>query len=171
MEVIKKKKTKNIHGFSLVEILVVLSVFAILGIVVSQSLLLILRGARKSDTSSKVRQSLDFAINSMERQIHNATNLTPCPNTDTTTITVVDQDRQTYSLSCSSIGPTGFVASASSRLTSTDISVTACSFTCTPATASVPPFIKIDITAQDSQAVGPENTKITDSRTIYLRSY
>lgn len=169
MEIIKDKKGKG--GFSLVEILVVLSVFAILGIVVSQSLLLILRGARKSDTSNKVRQSLDFALDSMERQIHNATNLTPCPNADTTTISVVDQNKQTYSLSCSGIGPAGFVASASSRLTSTDISVTACSFVCTPSTASVPPFVKIDITAQDSQAVGPENTKITDTRIIYLRNY
>lgn len=169
MEIVKNTKTRK--GFSLIEILVVLSVFAILGIVVSQSLLLILRGARKSDTSNKVRQSLDFALASMERQIHNATNITPCPNTDTTTITVIDQNQQSYSFSCSNIGPAGFIASASSRLTSTDISVTACSFVCTPGAASVPPFVTIAITAQDAQATGPENTKITDSRGVYLRTY
>lgn len=163
--------SKTNKGFSLVEILVVLSVFAILGIIVSQSLLLILRSAKKSDTSNKVRQSLDFALDSMERQIHNATNITPCPNADTKIVTVTDQNNITYPLSCPEIGATGYIASASSRLTSTDISVVACSFVCTPSTTSVPSFVKIDITAQDSQAVGPENTKITDSRTIYLRTY
>ena len=158
-------------GFTLIEVLVVLAVFAILGIVVAQSLLLILRSARKSDTSNKVRESLDFAVASMERQIHNATDIVPCPNVDLNTINIVDQSQVTYSLTCTNIGPEGYIASGSARFTSTDIAITACSFACTPSTASVPPFVTINITAQDSTAVGPENTKMTDSTRIYLRSY
>ncbi len=162
---------KRFGGFSLVEVLVVLAVFAILGIVMSQSLLLILRNSRKSDTSNKVRESLDFAIASMERQLHNAIDVSPCPNANTATITVMDQGRQTYSFACTNIGPAGYIASASARMTSTDISIVACSFVCSPASASVPTSVTIDIAAQDANAVGPENTKVMDSTTVYLRTH
>lgn len=166
-----QKENKFKKGFSLVEILVVLAVFAILGIVVSQSLLLVLRSARKSDTSNKVRESLDFAVASMERQLHNAIDITPCPNADTSKITVMDQNRQTYLLSCANIGPGGYIASASAKMTSADISIVSCSFVCTPSSASVPISVAIDIAAQDANAVGPENTRVMDSTTVYLRTH
>lgn len=169
------KKNKNLlrrlAGFSLVEMLVVLAVFAILGVSVSQVLVVILRSARKSDTSTKVRSSIDFAVSTIERQLHNATAITPCPNPDNSTITVTDQNSQTYNFSCITPGANGYVASGSARITPDDVSITACTFICSAATASVPPSVTINLTAQDSTAKNAENTIITNTTKIYLRSY
>lgn len=162
---------KNKAGFSLVEMLVVLAVFAILGVAVSQVLVTILKSARKADTSTKVRSSIDFAVASIERQLHNATNISPCPNSDTSVITVTDQNSQIYNFSCVTPGVNGYIASGSARITPNDVSVTACSFVCEAGSASVPPAITIDITAQDATAKGAENTIINNSTKVYLRTY
>jgi prepilin-type N-terminal cleavage/methylation domain-containing protein len=158
-------------GFSLIEILVVLAVFSLLAIVSTEAILLTLKGTRKADTSIRVRENLGFAIASLERQIHNAQSASPCPNSDTSSINIEDQLGTLTAYTCTNVGPSGYVASGSARLTSDNISVTNCSFTCTPATSSVPQSITIDLSARDSTALGSENTQVTTTTKVYLRTY
>src|SRR3989344_5305560 len=87
-------------GIALFEILIVLSVFALLAAVSTQTIFLTLRGARKSDALGKVRENLGYALSVVERQLHNATYISECPNPDTSIITYEDQEGVIASFSC-----------------------------------------------------------------------
>lgn len=162
-------------GFSLIEILVVLAVFSILAIVVAQGIFVTLRGARKSETTTRVKENLAYAIAVVERQLHNASEVTPCPNTSPTRLDFKDEDGKTSYFSCQSVGPAGYVASGSAtiRLTSDNVSVTACSFVCATPSPGVdsPPSVDINITAQDATTVGAEGAQVTTSTKVFLRTY
>lgn len=162
-------------GFSLIEILVVLAIFSILAIVVTQGIFVTLRSARKSETTSRVKENLAYATAVMERQLHNASEVTPCPNTSPTRLDYKDEDGKTSYFSCQSVGPSGYVASgsASIRLTSDSVSVTSCSFACaTPAPGvDSPPSVDINITASDAVTLGVEGAQVTTSTKVFLRSY
>ena len=162
---------KHIAGVSLFEILIVLSVFALLAAASTQTVILTLRGARKSDAIGLVRENVGYAMSVIERQLHNATYVSPCPNSDTSEISYEDQAGTASTFSCVDIGTTGYVASASARLTSEQVEVTSCSFICEPASGSVPPNVKISIEAIDPNAKSIEGANFTISTSVYLRSY
>ncbi|HTK03931.1 MAG TPA: hypothetical protein VL401_04180, partial [Alphaproteobacteria bacterium] len=108
----------------------------------------------------------------VERQLRNANSVEPCPNPDTNTITYTDQNGISGSFSCNNIGAAdSYIASASARLTNSDITITSCSFMCTAGTAGNPPFVSVSLEAEDATAVGVQNSKVTTSTQIYLRSY
>jgi len=161
---------KNENGFSLLEILVVLVVFSFLAIVVSQSLLFTLRGTRKSETISSVRENIDFAIAVMERQLHNAELVYPCPNPDDKVLAFRDQNGKAVNFSCLNIGEEGYVASGSGRLTNDAVAVTSCSLKCNPG-GNAPPSVEIELTGKASGAKGSEASIVSSATTIILRSY
>ncbi len=96
-------KITNILGLSLIEILVVVSIFAILGIIITRSVILTLQGSKKSESLIRVRENLDYAKSVIERQIRNADNA-ECPNPDTTLLNYTDQFGNKTSFSCTNIG-------------------------------------------------------------------
>lgn len=156
------------QGFSLLETLVVLSVFSILAIVSTTAVLLAVRGAKKSDTSARVRQNVDYAIAAIERQLRNATEIIDCqPNS----VSFQDRDAFSASYTCVDVGSDGYLASGSARLTSDEISITGCSFACTPQSAGVPPSVTIDITAKDKSGLGAQGAMFSTSTQIFTRSY
>src|SRR6266404_3077009 len=114
---------KNNEGFSLIELLVVVIVFAIIGVVASETIILTLRGTSKADATTKVRNNLDFAVGAMERQIRGAQKIdssTTCNNTAQNSLAIVDQDDNKVTFSC--VGENvnhlpSYVASASAALT------------------------------------------------------
>jgi prepilin-type N-terminal cleavage/methylation domain-containing protein len=161
---------KKANGFSLLEILVVLVVFSFLSIVVSQSLLLTLRGARKSETLSFVRENTDFALAIMERQLHNAERVYPCPNSNSQVLNFSDENGRPVSFSCLNIGENGYVASGSGRLTSEEVAVTQCSLVCNPGGAA-PPTVEISLTAKARGATGSEASLVNASTNVILRTY
>ncbi len=161
---------KNESGFSLLEILVVLVVFSFLAIVVSQSLLFTLRGTKKSETISSVRENIDFAIAVMERQLHNADLVYPCPNPDDKVLVFRDQNGKTVSFSCLNIGEEGYIASGSGRLTNDTVAVTSCSLKCSPG-GNAPPTVEIELTGKASGAKGSEASVVSSATTVILRSY
>jgi len=158
------------RGFSLFEILVVLGIFTIIMVVATQTLTYSLLSVHKSEATFKVRENINQAITTIERHLRNTNNVTCTASPPGITYTPLDRATPT-SFSCQSIGPTGFVASGSARLTSTDVRITSCSFACTPATDRVPPSVTISLTAQDSQNTGRESANISTTTTIYLRAY
>ncbi|OGM11456.1 hypothetical protein A2Z22_00195 [Candidatus Woesebacteria bacterium RBG_16_34_12] len=68
-------KKEHIIGFSLVEMLVVVSIFAILAVLASQSLIFTFRGRQKSGSIVSVRENLGHALSVIERQLYNAENV------------------------------------------------------------------------------------------------
>lgn len=156
-------------GFSLLEVLVVLGVFSILAIVSTTAVLLAVRGAQKSATTSKVRENTDFTIATIERNLRNAAEIVSCSNDS---LVFKDQDSNTSTFSCVDIGePDGYVASGSARLTGNGINVINCSFVCSGSVGSTPPSVSFDITSTDKNFTGPQGSIFQASTQIYLRTY
>ena len=157
---------------SLLEILVVVAVFSILGIIITRSILLTLRGSRKSESQVKVRENVNYAMSVIERQLRNADSITECPNSDTSRIDFTGSSGTASSFSCEGVGGAdSYIASGSARLTSDEIEITACSFVCAQGSSANPPSVDVSINAMDSAATGIENTQITTSTKIFLRTY
>jgi prepilin-type N-terminal cleavage/methylation domain-containing protein len=167
----KKKRFSNIRGFSLLEILVVITVFSILAILTTQAVFLTLRGSKKSESSTKVRENIDYSLAVIERNIRNADSLEECPLSDPNTVIYQDENGITTSFSCASEDDIGYIASASGRLTSSEVDVTSCSFTCEEGTGETNSAITVSITAQDASLSAMEGGEITISTKIFLRNY
>lgn len=160
------------RGMSLIEILVVITIFAVLGIIVTSSIVLTLQGTRKSESLIKVRENLNYSLAVIERNIRNANSIPVCPEATTTTINYLDQYGNPTSFSCANTGlEDSYIASGSSRLTSNAIKIVSCSFTCTPSDSSTPPLVTIDLTVQDASSSGTQNAEVTTVTQIYLRNY
>ncbi len=159
-------KVTNQQGFSLIELLVVISIFSILAVLVTQSIALTLRGSKKSESLFKVRGDVSYAMNIMERLIRGAREIT-C-SADYLTLDYIDEHGTDTSFSCEG-GVNGYIASESARLTSDSTNID-CSlgnvFNC-----SSPNYVEISITAESADASGIEGSKITSSTKILLRVY
>ena len=161
---------KNILGISLLEVLVVMTIFAVLGILVTQSIILTLQGSKKSESIVKARENLDYSLNIIERQIRNASSIISCP--DQHTINYQDQKGLPTSFSCQQTGtPDSYIASGSSHLTGNAVRVAACSFTCIEETTANPALVKVDLTLREASSSGVQSANVSASTQIYLRNY
>lgn len=154
---------KIVKGMSLLEILVVVAVFAILAILTTRAVLLTLKGSKKSESTARVRGNVDYSLAVMERNLRNADFITNCT---ASTISYVDEEGDPASFSYTSTE--GYIASGSARLTSSEVNVTSCVFTC-----SGDPIrsVVIVVEAQDANVVGIEMGQISVSTEIHLRIY
>src|SRR3989344_2423587 len=167
-----KRNFKKMSGYSLLELMVVFSIFGIISVLTTQTLLLTIRGAKKSDVSSNVKTNVEFAIASMERQIRNADSFNECPNTNVGRIDYTDSNGTLASYSCQDISGNGYIASESARLTSESVNVTQCSFTCIPEKGDLPSSVTITISAKDNEtASGESGSSFTTMTRIFTRSY
>jgi len=157
-------------GFTLIEMLVVLFIFAIVGILSTQSLALSLRGSKKSENLGVVRENVDYAMNLMERSLRGAVSIN-CINP--TQLDYVDNNGDSRSFSC--LGNTsGHIALDGERLTSSDINIncdTGTVFACPVFADDVPPSIEIDITAVAAGVGGAEGATYTSFTRVMLRNY
>lgn len=165
------KKNKYNKGLSLVEIMIVITIFAVIGLLSTRSIFLTIRGAKKSDSLIRVRENVNYSLSVIERQIRSAQSVV-CPNPSTSKIDYVptDTDNQS-SFSCVSVGTGGYIASDSARLTSSDVSVTSCTFTCAQADINTPPVVKISVSAQDAVSQTVEKGTVSIDTQITLRNY
>jgi prepilin-type N-terminal cleavage/methylation domain-containing protein len=159
-------------GMSLLEVLVVVAIFAILGILVARSIILTLQGSQKSESLVRVRENLDYSLSIIERQIRSANSVTPCPNIDTNVINFIDQNGVASSFSCVNPGlADSYLASGSARLTNDNVGIVSCTFSCTNSGSSNPPLVTIDLTVKDASSSANQQTSVTASTQIYLRNY
>lgn len=163
-------KINNQKGISMIEVLVVVLVFSVISILGTQSILLSLRGSKRSESTIGVRENVNYSLSVMERQLHNADSITCL---DSTTISYTDEFSQpNITFTCNLSDPEeGYIASGSARLTGSDINVTACSFFCDSGGAGVPPSVMISITAKDKDATQLEGSQFTTNTRINLRTY
>ena len=152
-------------GISLLEILVAVAVFAILGVIVTQSIILTLRGSKKSESQVRARENLSYALSVIERQLRNADSITSC---NAGTVAYKDSQGVSSTFSCVS-GADSYVASSSARLTSNEVLINTCLFTCD--LISSPPSVTISLEATEASATGIEGAQVSSSAKIYLRTY
>lgn len=168
---------KNQSGFSLIEILIVIVMFSILAIVATQTTISSLTNSRKSDSSTEVRQNLEYAASVVERNVRNASVITtPCSvaGTVTSNIGYLDKSGATGSFLCQSMAGGSYLAqdNANTRLTSTNIVLTTCQFTCTSSgRPQDPPEIRLDIVGQRVTTDAVIRSPVSISTVIYLRTY
>lgn len=159
---------KNNKAFSLIEILVVISIFAVIGILATRSLYQTLRSARKSDSLVRVRENVNYAMGVIERQIRTAESVN-CASVTSLNLPYIAGDGVSTFFNCT-LGANGRIASGSAILTSTDVSITSCTFTCTQ-TVNNPPSVNISVTAEDKTSTGVEKGSVTSQTEILLRNY
>jgi type II secretory pathway pseudopilin PulG len=132
----KTEKNRN-YAYSLVEILIVIGIFAIFLMIVTQSVVLTLRGSKKSESVVNVKEELEYASNSIERNLSSARTVTCTGNPQE--IQYVSRYGTQGTYSCLDIGgsdPRIASSSASTtgtdtyRITSSKISITSCTFSC-----------------------------------------
>lgn len=178
-KVIKKTYMKNIKksGFSLIEILIVVVMFSILAIVATQTTISSLTNARKSDSSTEVRQNLEYAASVVERNVRNASVITtPCTvaGAQSSSVGYLDDKGAPGSFLCQSMAGGSYLAqdTTSSRLTSTNIVLTTCRFTCTSSgVPQDPPEVRLDLVGQRVTTDSVIRSPVSISTVIYLRSY
>ncbi|HET7098804.1 MAG TPA: prepilin-type N-terminal cleavage/methylation domain-containing protein [Patescibacteria group bacterium] len=160
------------HGVSLLEILVVIAIFAILGIITTRAVILTIGGSKKSESLIKVRENLGNSMGIIERQLRNADSVINCDNTEATQIDYTDQVGNPASFTCLGVGTDdAYVASGSARLTSNLIKITYCGFICVPETSTNPASVSVSLNAQDVTQTGVATSKVTMKNQIFLRNY
>lgn len=160
-------------GMSLIEVLIVVGVFAVLGVLTTRSVILTISGGKKSENLIKIRENINYSLGVIERQLRNADSVTDCTNANTLRINYLDQNGTAASFSCANIGSgtVGYVASSSAKLTADSIDITACSFTCQSPSNGGPRSVKVTIEAKDAAAVASANSIVEASTEVFLRSY
>ena len=161
---------KHEIGMSLVEILIVVAVFAVLGVLTAQSVMITLRGSRKSEAQIKVRENVNYAFSIIERQLRSADEITACPNPNPLTISYKTLEGQISTFTCT-VGASGYIASGSGRLTSTDVAVDRCTISCQKGNENLPAKVSVAVTAHETNTSGIETGVVSMQTEIVTRNY
>jgi len=132
MEIIRKK-----FGFSLIEMLIVISSLGLFVLIGSNLLFGTFSGGGKSEVSKEVRQNGEYALKTIEESIKNAYSLESC---DSEEVIIKDQNNQNITFKVLE----DHIASNSSYLTSNKVKVEDFSFDCGELKIGLPPTIGIN---------------------------
>lgn len=154
---------KTLKGFSIVEILTVITVFVLLISVANQAFFTSLKGQSKTDVSVKVKQSANYAISFMERSLHSAQSVSSCTETS---IVYLDSNGNQQTFSCQN----GMIYSSSNALTSSDSNVTNCVFSCLQEGGLKTVDIDITLSQTDPLARVDEKSSIQIKTKVRLRN-
>jgi prepilin-type N-terminal cleavage/methylation domain-containing protein len=160
-------------GFSLIEMLVVIFVFSILGVVSTQILALSLRSSQKSESIGEVRGNLEYAVSTMERLLRNAKSVN-CITSTSIRLNYEGEYGGNVNFRRIVSGSDIYIASASSaiRLTSNRVRITNEDiFSCNDL-PGIPPTVTIRLEGQDSTLqTGAEGASVIVETRIQLRTY
>ena len=123
---------KQNFGMSLVETLVVLTVFITVVLITSQALFSALKGSKKSEVTVKVKQAANYVQSVMERELHSAASTSSCSSSR---VDYTDSAGSAKFFECKSVGPNGYIDSSGGRITPSDVAVTSCSLSCLVSTS------------------------------------
>jgi prepilin-type N-terminal cleavage/methylation domain-containing protein len=164
---------KNKKGYTLMEILLVVVIFSLLGVIVTQVVASTLRGSGKSENTVVVRENVSYAIGVMERNIRNAEEIQTCTGSRLDYINV-DVEEVFYECQLDGVINRIFSSELNGYLTNDEISIDNCSgvFNCPPGNPIN--YVDIKITAVDAQSAGSENAltaQHNESIRVRLRNY
>lgn len=165
-------KCHRSKGYSIIEMLVVIFVFSILAVVLTQSIALVLKSTTKSENTNEVRANVEYAMSVMERTLRNAKEIdtsTGCGSAGSgTTISFFEQDGSPHTFSCILSGGVDVINSSvfgnlSNR--SADFDCTVDVFTC-----SNPDTVGILLIARDPADAGALGARVSVTTRVLLRS-
>jgi len=162
---------KNL-GFTLIEILIVVTALALLMVAGGNLLFGSLLGSSKSEILKEVKQNGEFALKIINDSIINASKLELC---DSKTLTIKNQNNQTITFKViNDQNNIPRLASNSSYLTSNKVKITNLSFIC-PSEEEIgsPPTIGINFTVSQAQETDRPEKKasLSFSAVATMRNY
>lgn len=176
---------RNIEsGYSIIEILVVVGVFAVLGILATQSINLSLKSSKKGDSIVSVKQELENAASTIERQLQTASSVIGCTTSIATpSVGLRNSAGVRYDYACFDSPPSNWPASTNNdprivyssgdtinyvyRLTSNNITITNCQFNCYTQDSNT--YIDFTVTASAKGLTVAEGSAVTTARKILIR--
>jgi len=150
-------------GFTLIEMLVVIALFAGLAVLVGSMVGSSMKGTKKSESAMKVRAELENAVSIFERSLRGAKkdSVKIC---NSNTITFTDQDDLSVTFTCSPLKKSG-----TELINSSNINLTACNFDCT--NLRTKGVVVITLTGSSASSSGVEVDIATVSARVVLRNY
>lgn len=164
----RKKHKKTFLGVSLIELLVVIAIFSILAVLSARGIFLSLRGARKSESVTKVRENLDYSFAVMERRLRGAEDVS-CSEPQRVDYTSPVSGASYFS--CELTSNDGYISSASARLTNDEVLITQCEFVCSAQTGGTPASVDINVTGVEKSVEKVEGAEVNLSTKVFLRTY
>ena len=165
-------------GFTLVEIMIGLVIFAIIGVVSLSILFMTLRVGNKSDLLVILKQNGNAAVSQVSKNIRYAKSLdslttcvTPVTAQSVTVTSLLDNEQSTFS--CTSTAPFTIASNGASLIDTSIASVTDCSFTCTQTTLNDPPTITLSfkLNARNSNSLAEKTGIIPFTASVTMRNY
>lgn len=123
-------------GFTLIEVLIVVSLLALIFIVGANLFFSTLKGASKAEIVKEIKQNGNFALGIMKRMIRNSREI-DCSTPNQITITNPDQGQTTFRLDASN-RIASESASGTQFLTSSQTPASSFSLSCSPVTSGAP---------------------------------
>jgi len=166
-------------AYSLVEILIVIAVFAVLSIVSTMVIQTVLKNANKTQSQINVRENLGYVMSVIERQLQLSKGITVCPIIDPYKVDFTSETGVAASFVCENIGLTDpQVASYSGvttpatkyRLTSSSVIIDYCNFSCTH-TLGQRDLVKFSISGHQLNNFEAEGATVVMQTEILLRNY
>ena len=162
------------NGFTLIEMMIVVSLLGIIAVIGSGAFFSILRGSTKTKTLQMVKQNGDYAISVMERMIRNARVLTsPTANSTVTSITIKNPDGKETTFSCG--GTPATIASNGASLLSSEVKVDNCNiFEVAVGQPEIRPAvvkINFNLSPEVSSTRPEEQATVNFQTTVTLRNY
>ncbi len=166
------------RGFSLIELVVSMGIFAIISGVALSILFTSLRVSRKSEGMVVLKEQGDAVLSQMVRQIRFAKSLdTPAsctPSTATTSLTVTSlSDNGQTTFACTTGASSSITSNSASLIDTNAVTVTACSFVCSQPTIDDPPTIRLQFTLSTKNATSFAETtgSLPFQTSVTLRNY
>jgi len=166
------RKSKQANGFTLVEMLVVILIFAIIGTLATQTLVLSLKASRKSESLVRVKQSVEYSLSFMERALRTSKELVGC--TSPTTLQFLDSSDEIKYFHCDGTNQlieTDYATTTPTQITSPDVHITNCASMFICDITSTPDSVNITIEAEDATVTGAEGAYVNSSTRILMRNY
>lgn len=161
-------------GFTLVEIMVVVSLFALVFAIASGMFFSLVKNANKVKTLNQVKQNGSYALAVMERMIRNARQATAGTNA----VIIVNPDGGQTTFACTPLGGDPVIASSSGTnnfsLIGSEVKTSACSINVTLGKPGVRPAvveISFTLVPTDVNLRVEERVSIDFRTTVALRNY
>lgn len=153
------------RAFTLIELMVTVGIIGLVVVSATGLFFFTLKGGKKADIQSKIKQNGDYAINVMKTMIRNAEQINPPCASSMTSIEIKNPDGGSTTFNISS----NQVASSGAGLTSNEFVASGLTFNC-DSPVDKPPTVSLSFTLSKS-GIPEESISQTFQTSVSLRSY